>query len=166
VAFGSIELHTKLLRKMKDILLGDQAYAYMSKSCVEKLTRMQHFARYSGFAKSPVTPLSEKEYAIFPWLGTKQLCALHLALEKHGVQNKVCPGGRMPLYLMASYDGNADHLEKLLEKICTSPINKYDFDLPENMQVPYKYNRFMPKELLKKQFLEDYLDVESIKRNL
>ena len=38
--------------------------------------------------------------------------------------------------------------------------------LNENIQIDGKYNEFIPSELLKKQFIEDYLDFEGLKNDI
>jgi ATP-dependent Lhr-like helicase len=86
---------------------------------------------------------------------------LHYALLHAKIKNKLpwitCP------YLEIQFDGGADELEKQILKLLSSDINLYDFPLPEKAQVLGKYNEFIPQNLLRKQFIEDYLDWEGIK---
>ncbi len=46
------------------------------------------------------------------------------------------------------------------------PIDKTKFEIPDMLQKSGKYNFMIPKELLKKQFIEDCVDVEGMKKEL
>ena len=83
------ELHTILVRKMRAILQGDDSYPYLSDSCKERLNEIRYLARNSGILEQLVTPLSERKFAIFPWIGTRQLFTLHFALLGRGIKSKM-----------------------------------------------------------------------------
>jgi len=44
-----------------------------------------------------------------------------------------------------------------------SDLNMYDLPLPDDVSVKGKYNEFIPSSLLRKQFVEDFLDFEGLK---
>ena len=83
------DLHTKLLRKMRDILIGDEQYSYLSGDCKKRLEQIRDVAKQSGITSNIITPLSSRKYAIYPWLGTRQLSALFFALEQKGIKCRV-----------------------------------------------------------------------------
>jgi len=154
---ADFELHTKVLQKMRDILLTNEIYAYLSERCVEKLSSMRSFAKQSGFACNVITILSNSRYALFPWLGTKQICALYFALKnkEFSVQNK-------DYYLVIESKECKESLEKAIFDISKNLPDKHTFELPEKIQIPFKYNNFIPHQLLRKQFVEDYIDLKEI----
>ena len=155
------ELHTVLVQKIREVLLSDADYPYLSESCRERLAEMRYLTRNSGLLNKLVSPISAKKYAIFPWLGTRQLLTLHYALLNKRVPNK------MPwytcVYLEVIFDGTAEELEEIIRDITLSDINLYDLPIPGNAQIRAKYNEFIPGSLLRKQFVEDYLDKEGLK---
>ena len=184
-----IDLHTVLVRKVREIMVGGGAQAldcvhpesgcteplpagartpdefpYLSDRCRDRLAEIRYIARNSGILDNLVTQLSTKKFAIFPWVGTRQLITLHYALSQRKIKNKL-PWGSA-LYLEVMYDGTAAELEAAIRDILASDINPYDFPLPPNIQVRGKYNEFVPPHLLRKQFVEDYLDVEGLKEAL
>ncbi|MHB8962882.1 MAG: helicase-related protein, partial [Saccharofermentanales bacterium] len=155
------ELHTILVRRIRSILLNNMQYPYLSERCRERLTEIQYITRNSGILENLVTPLSDTKYAVFPWVGTRQLLTLHYALLKMKIANKLpwitC------VYLEVNYTGTADELKNIIGEILRSSMNLYDLPLPENAQINGKYNEFIPQDLLRKQFIEDYLDFEGLK---
>ncbi|MCL2343375.1 MAG: DEAD/DEAH box helicase [Firmicutes bacterium] len=156
-----MELHTVLVRKMRDILSGGMQYPYLSERCKERLEEIRYIARNSGILENAVTPLSDKKYAVFPWVGTRQLLTLHYALRQRKIKN------RLPwitaIYLEVIYDGSAEELEAVIREILRSELNLYGLPLPDRVQVRGKYNEFIPLSLLRKQFIEDYLDFEGLR---
>ncbi len=158
------ELHTGLVRKIRSTLKENESYPYLSIRCQERLTEIQYIARNSGILTNLVTPLSDKRYAIFPWVGTRQLMTLNYALRQRKIKSKLpwitC------IYLEVSFDGTKTELENIIEDILHSDLDMYSLPLPEKVQVMGKYNEFIPADLLKKQFIEDYLDFEGLKAAL
>ena len=150
------ELHTVLVRKLREVLRSEQPYPYLSERCRERLGETRYIARGSGILENLVTQLSDKRYAVFPWVGTRQLMTLHYALLQRKVKSKflwpTC------VYLEVVFDGGLEALEGIIADILQSELDLYTLPLPEKVQVSGKYNEFIPPSLLRKQFIEDYLD--------
>ena len=160
----AMELHTVLVRKIRSTLKTNGAYLYLSPRCRERLSEIQYITRNSGILDNLVTPLSEKKYAIFPWVGTRQLMTLHYALLNLQIKSKLpwitC------VYLEVIFSGSQEELENIITDILQSDLDLYDLPLPEKVQIESKYNEFIPFDLLRKQFIEDYLDFEGLKQAL
>ncbi|MCL1903905.1 MAG: DEAD/DEAH box helicase [Oscillospiraceae bacterium] len=154
------ELHTVLVRKIRDILKSDDEYNYLSDRCKSRLDEIKYITRNSGILENLVTPISNKKFAVFPWVGTRQIVTLNYALRYKGVKSKhpwiTC------VYLEVIFDGEASELEEIVCEILQSDLNLYDLPLPEKVQILGKYNEFVPLELLRKQFIEDYLDFDGL----
>jgi ATP-dependent Lhr-like helicase len=160
------DLHTYLIRKMRDILSSDEDFPYMSDRCRERLREIRYIAENTGITRLLVTELSEKKYGIFPWAGTRQLMTLHLILSHHGIKNSL--PWITSIYLEAKWDGTADELETEIYRILRSDINLYELNISNNARIDLnaKYNEFVPPELLHKQFVEDYLDLHGLRECL
>lgn len=158
------ELHTVLVRKIRSVLKTDHPYPYLSERCKERLNEIQYIARNSGILDHMVTALSDKKYAVFPWVGTRQLMTLNYALRQRHIKSKLpwitC------LYLEVIFDGTQQELENVIEDILHSELNLYELPLADKIQIEGKYNEFIPRSLLRKQFIEDYLDFEGLKRDV
>ena len=155
------ELHTVLVRKIRSVLKNDDSYLYLSERCKERLKEIRYIARNSGILDHLVTPLSDKKYAVFPWVGTRQLVTLHYALLYRGLKSKLL--WRTCVYLEVIFSGTREELEGILADILRSSLDLYALPLPDKIEVRGKYNEFIPKDLLRKQFIEDYLDFEGLR---
>lgn len=155
------ELHTVLVRKIREVLKSNDPYPYLSDRCKERLLEIQYIARNSGILCNLVTPLSDRQYAIFPWVGTRQLMTLNYALQHRKINS------RLPwitcVYLEVIFDGTKEQLEAIIMDILHSALDLYALPLPDKVQVNGKYNEFVPLALLRKQFIEDYLDFEGLR---
>ena len=159
-----VDLHTVLVQKIRSILTSNETYPYLSQRCAERLEEIRYIARNSGITENLVTPLSDKKYAVFPWVGTRQLFTLHYALLQRKIKNRLL--WITSLYLEVIYDGSAGELERIIYDIIRSGLDLYSLPLPENAQVRGKYNEYIPQDLLRKQFVEDYLDFEGLRAEL
>ncbi|MBP3611255.1 MAG: DEAD/DEAH box helicase [Lachnospiraceae bacterium] len=158
------DLHTVLVRKIRSVLKEDTLYPYLSDRCKERLAEIQYITRNSGILDHLVTPLSDKKFAIFPWVGTRQLMTLHYALLQRGIVNKL-PWSRA-VYLEVIFRGTKEELEQIIRDILKNDLDLYRLPLPEKVRIDGKYNEFVPWELLRKQFIEDYLDFEGLREDI
>jgi len=159
-----VELHTVLVRKLRDVLISDEDYPYLSDRSRERLAEIRYISRNSGILENLVTPLSDKKFAVFPWVGTRQLFTLHYALLQRKIKNRLlwitC------VFLEVVFSGTAEELETIIHDILQTELDLYDLPLPDKVQVRGKYNEFIPQNLLLKQFVEDYLDFDGLRESL
>ncbi|MCL2560303.1 MAG: DEAD/DEAH box helicase [Turicibacter sp.] len=164
------ELHTKLVRKVQSILIGDDDYPYLSESCKERLSEIRYLARNSGILTELVTPLANRHFAIFPWIGTRQLFTLHYTLLDRGIKSKI-PWDTC-VYLEVLFDGTPVELEALIRDILSKDLNLHSLPYPDASEVENRYSRyikyseFVPSRLLRKQFIEDFLDFDGLRRDM
>lgn len=159
-----MEFHTILVRKVRDVMAIDEPYPYLSDRCRERLAEIRYIARNTGILENLVTALSNRKYAIFPWIGTRQLLTLHYALLHRKIKNKL--PWITSLYLEVIYEGTKEELEEIIMDILQSELDLYQLPLPDKIQIKGKYNEYIPAWLLRKQFIEDYLDFEGLKNDM
>ena len=123
-----------------------------------------YIARNTGILEHLVTALSDKKYAVFPWVGTRQMVTLHYALLHRKIKSRLLWG--TCIYLEVIFDRDGKELERIIADILHSEPDLYAFPLPDKVQIQGKYNEFIPRELLRKQFIEDYLDFEGLKEDM
>ncbi|MDF2652071.1 MAG: box helicase domain protein [Paenibacillus sp.] len=158
------ELHTVLVRKIRSVLKSNESYPYLSERCKERLTEIQYITRGSGILDNLVTPLSDTKFAVFPWIGTRQLMTLNYALRHRKIKSKLpwitC------VYLEVIFHGTKEDLEEIIADILRSNFDLNELSLPATVQIEGKYNEFIPPSLLRKQFIEDYLDFDGLVRDI
>jgi ATP-dependent Lhr-like helicase len=157
------ELHTVLVQKMRSLLDSDESFPYLSDSCRERLGEIRYLAKNSGILNNLITKLSENKFAIFPWIGTRQLFTLHFLFLKYGIHSRIL--WRISVYLEVEFRTGSDAITLLTDafrQILNTP-GTAELPLPEKIQIDSKYNEFVPPELLKKQFINDFLDIEGTK---
>jgi len=136
-------------------------YPYLSPRWAERLQEIRYIAQNSGVLHNLVTVLAKNRFAIFPWVGTRQILTLLYALQQKKIFARLpwmtCP------YLEVQFDGSEQQLEAIIYEILNSELDMYSLPLPGDAQVTGKYNEFVPPDLLRKQFVEDYLDFEGLK---
>ena len=70
------------------------------------------------------------------------------------------------VYLEVIFNGGAEGLDNIINDILGSDTNLYKLPLPDNAQIKNKYNEYIPKRLLRKQFIEDYLDLDGLREGV
>lgn len=98
-------------------------------------------------------------------MGTKEFVTLSYALNAFGFNNQCYYDKGMPLCIFVKDHSKAE-IEAVLLKIKTEPLDEYQFQLSNEVQIKGKSNEFIPKDLLKKQYIEDFLDVKGLKKGL
>lgn len=156
-----IELHAVLVQKIRSVLLSEDIYPYLSTGCQERLAEIRYITKNSGILTHLVTALSDKKYAVFPWVGTRQLLTLNYALQHRHIKSRL-PWSTC-LYLEVIFEGTREELEDIIGEILRSNLDLFELPLPEKVQIRGKYNEFVPRELLRKQFILDFLDFEGLK---
>lgn len=162
---GKHTIDTKIIKKIKEILISDTAYKYLGASAVKRLAEIRGIAGAANIARELTVKISDTVFGVFPFLGTKELVTLSYALDYFGYKNQIYFDKAMPLCIFIK-DRSKSEIEEVLLKIKTEPLDPYQFKLADGAQINGKFNRFIPKELLKKQYVEDFLDVDGLKKEL
>ncbi|NET70209.1 MAG: DEAD/DEAH box helicase [Sphaerospermopsis sp. SIO1G2] len=164
---SSGNIHEKILQKMRQVLLEDTEYSYLQKNAKLRLQEVRNLVRKTGLAQNNIIQLSKNKCCIFPWMGTvgyrtlERLinCFCRESLEISSI------GGINPYYLTLKVP--QDKFAKIHAEIvglCEQRITAEH--LVSHAEAPklQKYDQFIPDELLRKAFLNDYLDMEEMKR--
>ena len=155
---AKLRLHTPVLQKMREVLLGDAEYPYLSPQTQAALKETRVLGKTinpSGFAQAGLNSL-----AWFPWIDTRQLQALQLALKGQGIDAQITPGGFNPVYLDCGSCTERE-LNMALEHIRENGINSATLDPGYlKMRQQSKFDTFLPQELLYAQARTECLDLD------
>ena len=116
-----------LVRKVRSVMEQDDPYPYLSDRCKERLTEIQYIARNSGILDNLVTEQSKQKFAIFPWIGTRQLVTLYYALLQRKIKTKI--PWSTSLYLEVIFDGSKEELADIVMDILHSDLDLYSLQI-------------------------------------
>jgi len=163
---GDFEVHTKVLKKMKQILNEEEEYRYLDNSSKQRLQEMRMIAQKANILNEKIVTFVEGKYGIFSWIGTKEIVALSYSLKQENITNSICYKAGIPIFILVTTKMKLEELKKIFHKLKSKEINKEEFEIPDMVEKTGKYNYFIPKELLKKQYIQDCIDVDKMQENM
>lgn len=164
---GSGNIHGRILQRMRQVLLEETEYSYLQKNAKLRLQEVRKLARKAGLDKQNIIQLGKNKCCIFPWMGTVAYrtlerlinCFCRESLEVSSI------GGKNPYYLTLKvgkdkFSAVYNEIISLCEQRITAEHLVSHAEAPELQ----KYDQFIPDELLRTAFVNDYLDMEEMKR--
>ena len=160
------EIHTKILLRMRQVLLEDTEYPYLKPQARERLAAARAIARNTGFATRPVLRIGGFSYCFFPWLGTRPFRTLRRLLVRYGKELGISSVEYEGCYQISFKMEGCDEetlIPRLLEIIeREGGIDR--FELVSSTETPCadKYDELLPPSLLRKAYALDRLDPETV----
>ncbi|MCH5207087.1 MAG: DEAD/DEAH box helicase [Oscillospiraceae bacterium] len=164
---GNEYVHTRVMKKMLEVLRSDEEYAFLDDSAKRRLAYIRTLCRNAAMgaeiqSEHIILPLSRNAFAVFPFLGTRGTMALMYALRERGFSADVWLQRYIPVCIEVKTDLGMETLISALDEIKQKGADKYSFRIPDNCEIVGKFNDYIPRQLLKKQYIEDYLDTEEL----
>ncbi|RAM53348.1 MAG: ATP-dependent helicase [Hapalosiphonaceae cyanobacterium JJU2] len=166
---GGGMIHTRILQRMRQVLVEDIEYPYLQTNAVQRLRLVRKLTRSSGLDKKNILLLAKDRCCIFPWMGTIAYRTLERLLnmfcrESLGIKSI---GGVNPYYLIVKLDKTKvkslyPEIISLCEQRFTTENLLSDAEAPEIQ----KYDKFIPHPLLRKAFASDHLDMEELRQQV
>lgn len=163
---GIGEIHTRILEKMREILLSDDEYPYLMPKCAARLKTVRELAKRTRFAEKPITALSDHRFVIFPWLGTRGFNAYKRLLQHRIATNTglkdVQSGGCYYITFRSENATEKDVIEALKNWNETKRheptllIGKSEYPAID------KFDAYLPQDLLIKAYGENHLNVREL----
>ncbi|WP_353929523.1 DEAD/DEAH box helicase [Okeanomitos corallinicola TIOX110] len=166
---GSGNIHGRILQRMRQVLLEDTEYSYLQKNAKLRLQEVRKLTKKIGLDKQNIIQLEKNKCCIFPWMGTvgyrtlERLinCFCRESLEISSI------GGVNPYYLTLKVgkDKFSDIYNEIVS-LCEQRISAEH--LVSHAEAPelQKYDQFIPDELLRTAFVNDYLDMEEMRNQV
>lgn len=158
------DLHTRVLRRMRQVLREDTRYPYLMKNAVARLNQARYTAAQSGTTDSPMISLGGRMWCLLPWVGTYAF----LAMERFF---KIKCGNRLglknfdsarPYYMQFTMSVSLEDFYRIVAEEAAKPIDPLELVYPKELPVFDKYDEFLPEELVRKGFALGVLDVEEM----
>ena len=152
---GTPPTHTRIMKKMLEVLESDDEYDYLDDAAKERLRESRSIARDIGMTSM----FSDRPGGVrmYPWLGTKQFDTLRRILQKVIGTDKVRPFSPYYIDIRTKLSG-----DEILERV-QSYIGKadgisliYDDDIIRSG----KFDKFIPDSLLMREYAADKLDFD------
>lgn len=160
-------IDTKLMRRIRTLIQSDEAYPYLSPQSKHLIEQIRYEAENAGFTKEEIVKLSDGEYYVFPWVGTKAMNVLYLFFLSKGFKASIIQSAFMPICLLIEGEQNEKKIKEAYDEAKTGVIHINDFSVEEDgFDLGGKYDEYVEPSLLKKEFLVDYLDVEDLQNSI
>lgn len=161
------DIHTRVLRMMREILLSDRDFIYLSDRARRRLGIARQAAHRADLATSSILPLADRRFLLLPWCGTRQFATLVLLLRNHGFGITHL---RPPYYLALQTDcASAAEFRDRLANICAhapSASTLAQLVPGYELQRLNKYNPYIPEALLRLAYSVDYLDIDGAVKSI
>ena len=159
------EIHTEILRRMREVLFEDVTYPYLMENAKERLASARHTARAVGMDKSPFLAFSDTSGCLFPWLGTRAFRTLKRFLQAHasvlGISN-IASFGCCYITFKMTPGTKEVFLFNLLSLIRKEGIDPLSLIPPGETPISDKYDDYIPAELLRRGYAEDKLSPDEV----
>ena len=160
---GTGEIHTRLLEKMKEILLGSEEYPYLGPNAARRLATARHTARAAGVAQSPVVYLGGSSFVLFPWLGTRGFRATRRLLAHFSRElgiSEIHSEGCCYITFRAERESGMNLTAALASLLATSPPSAEMLVGEGEAPCFEKYDECIPPALLRRAYAVDRLNLE------
>lgn len=168
-------IHTKVLQRMKRILIEDMKYPYLQPNAMQRIGEVKILTETTGIGNINVFGLGGNHYCIFPWMGTADYHTLKKCIQYYCTESLDIKsiGGSAPYFIIIKMEkGDSKDLLNAIHSFCSEEINTeamvndkevkelkkyYEYKTP-------KYDKYIPLKLLRKALLTDYMDTDNIKK--
>ncbi|MGB0388864.1 MAG: DEAD/DEAH box helicase [Ardenticatenaceae bacterium] len=160
-------IHSKILTRMRQVLLEDTEYSYLLPHAKERLHKARRLAKHLDIDKTHILSLGGNSYCIFPWMGTIAYRTLNRYLHRFGKDRleMTSIGGLTPYYLtLRQKKGDIQDLHNFFRKIRKVDLTEQMLVDPKEEPELEKYDPLIPAALRRKAFAADYLDVAEVRQ--
>ncbi len=160
------EIHTKILEKMREVLLGDREYPYLKGNARERLAAARRVFANTGMNETLLVSLGGNTRCLLPWLGTRSFRTLRKYLQKnaayfgiYGLEYEGC------YYMTFKCDKEPEELLAILRrKITADTIEPLELVGKGECPIFEKYDPCIPPELLRRAYAVDKLRTDEMKK--
>ena len=154
------EIHTKILKRMRQILTEDTVYPYLKPNAQKRIDVARHVARNTGMLEHSLVSLGGYSWCLFPWLGTRSFRTLRKFIARNAGLCKISNlefEGCYYLTFRMERGNDYDLISKLAEIVETDGIDCETLVQSGETPLFEKYDEHIPGELLRKAYAADRL---------
>ena len=157
---GGVQIHTRIVQKIRDILLTNIEYSYLHTRAKKRLEIARKNVRTWGLSESSILPLAPDHYLVFPWCGTRRFETQLLLLSQ---TNSNVKASFSPYYYEIDFkEEDSAPLTTYLRQMIKAPPTNVDLvnAIDGNDLLHHKYDKYIPEELLREAHARNYIDIE------
>ena len=165
---------TRWFAKMRQIITGDTQYPYLKGGAASRLAETRNLAGKAGFDRKQIFSLGGNTVLLLPWLGTVDY-HVFMALIRHFLKERFdlkSLGGQAPYFIIARLgNGDINEFTEAIRGIFENSLDLLEIFSPDELDelkrnIEYrtpKFDEFIPKALLWKSLVHDYVHIDSIR---
>ena len=162
------DLHTKILRRMRQVLQEEKQYPYLMKNAVARLAQARYTASHSRAAETPLIHLGGDMWCLLPWVGTYAFLAMERFLkikcgDRLGLKNF---DSARPYYMQFTMKVSEDDFYRIVQEEIQKPFVPLELVYPKELPLFDKYDEYLPEELVRKGFAYGVLDIVGMRDTL
>ncbi len=163
------EIHTRILRRMRQVLCEDTVYPYLKSNARKRLEVARHVARNTGMLTHSLVSLGGYSWCLFPWLGTRSFRTLRKFLAHNAgdlkVSNIEFEGCYYLSFRMERGDGR-DLITRLAAVVESDGIDCASLVASGETPMFEKYDEHIPGDLLRRAYATDRLRADEAERRI
>lgn len=162
-------VHTRILRKMREVLLSSEEYPYLMPGAKKRLSEARALAKSTGLAKKSILPLGPNRYLFLPWLGTKAFQTVKRIFQKKLAEplalSDIHSAGCYYITFRSEKASPKDVIEALLKTQNELPSPESLVTKTESPAID-KFDALLPHSLLIRSFANNNLNLEETKERI
>lgn len=162
------DINTKILLRMREVLIEDKIYPYLMKNAVARLEQARSTARNSLIIRNPLICIGGNMWCLFPWLGTYAFFAMERFLKIKCGERLGLKGidSSRPYYIQFTMKVSPNEFFRILVEEAEIKFDPLDLVYVGEVPLFEKYDEFLPSELVKKGFTYGILGIDEMKKRV
>lgn len=162
------DINTKVLERMKQVLIEERSYPYLMKNASARLERARKTAKSSGMTQKSLINLGGNMYCLFPWLGTYAFLSLERFLKIKCADRLGISGvdSYRPYFIQFKMKADEETFWRVLKEEAAKDFDSMDLVYPGEVPNFEKYDEFVPEELVRKGFAYGVLNTDEMRRHI
>lgn len=158
------DIHTKILEKMREVLLDDRIYPYLLKNAQARLITARADSAHSGIGYRPLVCLGGSMYCLTPWLGSYSFLALERFLRIRCAGRLKLKGFNSvrPYFIQFTLGVSPKEFVQITQEEVRAGVDPMELLYPNEVPVFDKYDDILNAGLVRKGFACGVLDVEEM----
>ena len=161
------DLHSRVLARMRQVLLEDKSYPYLMKNAVARLEKARETYAASNLGEGNLLNLGGAKWCFFPWVGTYPFLALERVLKikcaaRLGLKNF---DSSRPYFMVFTMRAGREEFFNILKEELSKDFDPQSLIYPKEVPLFDKYDEYVPEELIRKGFAEGVLDIETLREH-